>query len=222
MPGAKQLSPGTAAGVKNPKSSVLCGIDHGEILSMNWTTDITGNNHAEASCNWEQVKQSQGLCFSPRDMQHVPAACTWGVAPPCRALAPLCLLLHSSHPPQPKEPGAAPGPSQLFPCQGTGRAPKGEISPLPSCQNYCLCWRPSTIPARHPPTSSSLQFHLRQIHMDTASIPAPTAPALIFFLVSSDHFAPSRRMIKATLELQAVCFSHLCQAWANSPLSIYM
>lgn len=31
MPGAKQLPPGTAAGVKNPKSSALWGIDHAEI-----------------------------------------------------------------------------------------------------------------------------------------------------------------------------------------------
>lgn len=109
----------------------------------------------------------------------------------CSSLASLCLLLHSSHPPQPQEPGTAPGPTRLLPCQSTGTAQKGEFAPilihsLPPCQTHCLQWRPGTIPAQHPPTSPfSLQCHLRPIRMD---ILAPTAPALILFLQISAFY----------------------------------
>lgn len=59
---------------------------------MNWTT---GTNQCWIS---EQVEQSQGLCFFPRDIQHIPAPCTWGAAPPCRALAPsACSCTVPSH-----------------------------------------------------------------------------------------------------------------------------
>lgn len=164
--------------------------------------------------------ESQSRLSNPRDSASLPGTSSTSLLHALGGLLlsaepwPLCLLLHSSLPPQPQEPAAAPGPSQPLPCQALGQLQGGNLHPYKFILYHPVCGggqAPSqpNIP-QLPPSHSS------------ASIPAPTAPALIFLLLSSAHFAPSRRMFKATPELQALCFSHLCPAWASSPISIHM